>query len=95
MSNAEQNANSKGGQKAWTTGEQKAWLTEKLPAYIASSSGESPLNFWASLFEDWFESWPLGEPDESEVNVRVEDRLKKKKAVSFFTTKRNRHSSES
>jgi hypothetical protein len=71
----------KGGQKSWATNEQREWLTATLPAYIASRASESPSDFWAGVFEEWFEKWPLGLPEAGDESS-TEDQLKRKKAVS-------------
>jgi len=78
MSKVEKN---KGGQKSWATNEQKEWLTSKLPSFMASRSSTSPSDFWAGIFEGWFEKWPIGAED-GEVETSSEERLKRKKAVS-------------
>ena len=85
MSNTEENVaadKNKGSQKAWTTAEQREWLTAQLPSYRASRSGPLPRDIWPSIYEGWFEKWPLGEADASEMDISNEVRLKKKRAVS-------------
>jgi hypothetical protein len=86
MSTAEKN---KGGQKLWATSEQKDWLTSRLPAFLASRNSSAAADFWPTLFEDWFEKWPVAQVDgegaldgSSEVQTIREDLIRKKKAVS-------------
>ena len=77
-------AKNKGGQKPWTTEEQKAWLTALIPDYLASRGSSAPGDFWPGLFEDWFQTWPLGEANamEKEAGVTDQFRLKERKKVS-------------
>lgn len=80
MSTSDKN---KGGQKAWTTNEQKDWLTNRLPSYVASRASDSPSDFWAGVFEGWFENWPISGADEGDAAAKSsEEQAKKKKAVS-------------
>jgi hypothetical protein len=72
---------SKGGQKPWTTDEQKTWLTAQLPAYVASRGTESPSDFWAGVFETWFDKWPIHGIEDGE-GLSVQEQGKKKKVVS-------------
>lgn len=54
----------KGGRPVGSIQEQEEWLMERLPLFIeARQKGQKKLaDFWPSIWEGWFEKWPMLEP---------------------------------
>jgi len=73
----------KGGQKACTNEGQRQWLTDKLPEFSTLRNGKNASDFWANIFEGWFQRWLLGylSVQEMEFSLMEDERLKLKQKV--------------
>ena len=77
----------KTGRRGWTTEAQEEFLTSKIPTYLASQGSKSRSDFWPTLWEKYFEQWPLPlTSDKEKVEGEVDpDNLKKAKQVRIFS----------
>jgi len=77
-----------GGSTKWTTDEQLAYLISQKSAYQAAQMGGGSKfsNFWASVYEYWFQHWPPSDLTDDEKAKGVTEEIKAAgiKAVSFF-----------
>jgi hypothetical protein len=75
-----------GGNAQWTTDEQLAYLKSQSGAYQAAQArpGRKFSDFWVTVFEYWFQHWPLDEltETEKEEGLTKEDQARTVKAVS-------------
>jgi len=77
----------KRGHREWTTDDQKEFLTAKIPAYLGAQSKKSSQprsDFWAPVWEAYFDKWPLQllSNEEKEKGKLDPTRLRKEKQVS-------------
>jgi hypothetical protein len=77
----------KKGRRTWTTDDQKEFLTAKIPAYLSAQlkkSSQPRSDFWAPLWEAYFDKWLLQllSDEEKEKGQLDPDRLRKEKQVS-------------
>ena len=89
----------KRGPKGWAGDLQDEYLTSLIAAHAAARSRKTLGDFWTSLWEGWFNQWPVEVTDEEkEMGVTAKSKLKTQKNVSFtslnllFTTLANLHS---
>jgi len=77
----------KKGRREWTTDDQKEFLTAKIVGLLGAQSKKSSQprsDFWAPLWEAYFDKWPLQllSDEEKEKGQLDPVRLRKEKQVS-------------
>lgn len=74
----------KRGPRGWATNAQEVYLKSLVPTYVAAQSSKALTDFWALLWDGWFEQWelsPVTEEDEKK-GITPASQLKNVKAVS-------------
>ena len=69
---------------SWATVEQTTYLEARIPAYEAVRPTKIFGGFWASLFEDWFKTYPEHSvlfPTKAESDLTEEDKSEIGKAI--------------
>jgi hypothetical protein len=71
----------KGGRPGSYTLEQHAWLKERLPLYMKTQAKGLRMlfEFWPSLFEAWFDLWPVDDMASESVSEGEGTSAKQKK----------------
>lgn len=74
------------GKKRWTDETQFEWFEAKKVEFLQQQENHTLETWWGPIYQEWFDTWPLGEPSAEEM-LAAEGNKKAAKALQLEIAK--------